>query len=122
MSTLRHRLRLTHATGFWVVAAAFVAVMAIAALPTPLYVLYERRDHFSGLVVTVIFAVYAVGVIASLFLAGHVSDWLGRRPVLVPAVLLSALSAGIFIVWPTLAGLLLARIVSGLSVGAMTAT
>jgi MFS family permease len=122
MSSLRQRFNLSHAAGFWTVAAAFVAVMAVAAVPTPLYVLYEQQDHFSGLVVTVIFAVYAVGVIASLFLAGHVSDWLGRRRVLVPAVLLSAMSAGIFIVWPELPGLLVARFVSGLAAGAMTAT
>jgi len=111
-----------HGHGFWVVAFAFTVVMSLSALPTPLYVLYERRDHFSALLVTVIFAAYAAGVIVSLFLVGHISDWLGRRRVLVPAILLNALSAGLFIVWPALAGLLLARVLSGLSVGAMTAT
>jgi hypothetical protein len=70
------RLAVSPSGGFRTVALAFMVVMAIGALPTPLYVIYERRDHLSGLVVTVIFAVYAVGVIASLFLAGHVSDWL----------------------------------------------
>jgi hypothetical protein len=121
-----HRLReavlLTPAAGFWIVAAAFAAVMAIGALPTPLYVLYERRDHFSGLIVTVIFAVYAVGVVASLFLAGHISDWFGRRRVIVPAIAIGALSAGVFALWPTLPGLLVARVLSGLSVGVVTAT
>jgi MFS family permease len=37
--------------------------------------------------VTVVFAMYALGVILSLFLGGHVSDWLGRRPVIVQALL-----------------------------------
>lgn len=108
--------------GFWVVALAFLIVMAISALPTPLYVLYESRDHFTGLLVTVIFAAYAVGVSASLFLAGHISDWFGRRRVLVPAIVLNAISAGVFIVWPAVPGLLLARVLCGFSVGAMTAT
>ena len=112
----------SRAVGFWTVAGAFVVVMAIAAVPTPLYVLYERRDHFSGLIVTVIFAVYAVGVAVSLFLAGHISDWFGRRRVLIPAILLNAFAAGVFAVWASLAGLLIARVLSGLSVGAMTAT
>ena len=119
---LRTQLSLSRAVGFWTVAAAFVVVMAIAAVPTPLYVLYERRDHFSGLVVTVIFAVYAVGVAVSLFLAGHISDWFGRRRVLIPAILLNAVAAGLFAVWPSLTGLLIARVLSGLSVGAITAT
>jgi MFS family permease len=108
--------------GFWIVALAFLIVMSISALPTPLYVLYESRDHFTGLLVTVIFAAYAVGVTASLFLAGHISDWFGRRRVLVPAIVLNAISAGVFIVWPAVPGLLLARVLCGFSVGAVTAT
>src|ERR1035437_2680752 len=60
---LREAVSLAPAAGFWIVAAAFVAVMAIGALPTPLYVLYERRDHFSGLIVTVIFAAAAFGAV-----------------------------------------------------------
>ncbi|MGB0095691.1 MAG: hypothetical protein WBP81_24520 [Solirubrobacteraceae bacterium] len=76
----RNTVSLSPGAGFWTVALAFTVVMAVGALPTPLYVLYERRDHFSGLIVTVIFAVYALGVVASLF-AGHTSDWFGRRRV-----------------------------------------
>jgi len=87
------RLAISYSAGFWTVALAFVVVMAIGALPTPLYVLYERRDHLTGFVVTVIFAAYALGVIASLFLAGHVSDWFGRRRILVPAIALQASAA-----------------------------
>src|SRR5689334_18575555 len=58
--------------GFWLVAAAFLTAMAFSTIPTPLYALYQHRDGFSSFVVTVVFAVYAVGVIASLLLAGHV--------------------------------------------------
>jgi MFS family permease len=107
---------------FWAVAFAYLVVMALSAVPAPLYVLYEQRDHLSSLVVTLIFAIYALGVVASLMLAGHTSDWLGRRRVLVPAVMLNAVSAAVFILWPALPGLLVARVLSGLSVGAMTAT
>jgi len=59
-----------HGVAFWVVAAAFLLNMAFSAVPTPLYVLYEARDHFSGIMVTIVYAVYAIGVIASLFLPG----------------------------------------------------
>src|SRR6202035_365687 len=67
-----------HGVAFWVVAVAFLFNMAFSAVPTPLYVLYQQRDHFSQIMVTIVYAVYAVGVIASLFLAGHISDWVGR--------------------------------------------
>jgi MFS family permease len=113
---------LPSSVAFWVVAFAYLIVMALSALPAPLYVLYQQRDHLSSLVITVIFAIYAIGVVASLLLAGHTSDWLGRKRVLVPAVLLNVVSAALFVVWPALPGLLLARVLSGLSVGAVTAT
>ena len=47
--------------------------------PTPLYALYQARDGFSEFMVTVIYAAYAIGVIGALALAGHLSDWYGRR-------------------------------------------
>lgn len=111
-----------HAFGFWVAAAAFLVNMGFSAVPTPLYVLYQRRDHFSTITVTLVYAVYAVGVIGSLFLGGHVSDWVGRKRVFVPALLANVAAAAIFVVAPSLPGLLLARVVSGVSVGLTTAT
>jgi MFS family permease len=116
------RRALGHGAGFWAIAYAFVTAMAFSAAPTPLYSLYQRRDHFSSFTVTVVFAAYAGGVILSLFLAGHLSDWLGRRRVLLPGVLIEALSAVMFLVWPSLPGLLVARVVSGLGTGLITAT
>jgi MFS family permease len=72
--------------------------------------------------ITVIFAAYAVGVTASLFLAGHISDWLGRRRTLLAALLLSLVAAVSFLLWRSTAGLLVARAVNGLSIGVVTAT
>ena len=115
----RHR----HYTfGFWAATLAFVVNMALIAVPTPLYVLYQQRDHFSTIMLTVVYAVYAAGVIFSLFLGGHLSDWLGRKRVYVPALLLNAASAVIFLAAPTLPGLFAGRIVSGVAVGLATGT
>jgi len=114
--------RIHHSIGFWVVALAFLLNMGFSAVPTPLYVLYQQRDGISNLMVTVVYAVYAIGVIASLFLGGHISDWVGRRRVFVPALLANAASAVVFIVDPSLAGLIVARVISGVSVGLTTAT
>jgi MFS family permease len=108
--------------GLWIVFAAFMATMAFSTIPTPLYALYQARDGFSTFTITVIFAAYAVGVIASLFFAGHLSDWFGRRRMLIPGVALSAVSAVVFLTWRSLPGLLLGRVLSGLSVGIVTAT
>lgn len=114
--------RRAHAVTFWVAALAFLLNMAFSAVPTPLYVLFQQRDHFSNLMITVVYAVYAVGVIASLFLWGHLSDWHGRRRLLVPALLANVVSAVIFIFEPSLAGLMVARVMSGVAVGLSIAT
>ena len=62
--------------------AVFAVCMAGTTLPTPLYGLYQEKFGFSELTVTVVYAVYAFGVIGVLLLAGNASDTVGRRPVL----------------------------------------
>lgn len=114
--------RVSHGAGFWLVAFAFLTVMAYSAVPTPLYAIYAARDGFGPVTITLVFAVYAVGVVAALVGAGHLSDHHGRRVVLVRALLLSVLSAGIFLAWKDLAGLVVARFLNGLAVGAVAAT
>ncbi|WP_203930763.1 MFS transporter [Virgisporangium ochraceum] len=111
-----------HGIGFWAVSGAFLVAMAFSTVPTPLYPLYQARDGFSTFMVTVVFAVYAVGVVISLLLAGHISDRVGRRRVLVPALALELVAAVLFLADPSLPVLLVARLVTGLGVGMITAT
>ena len=63
---------------FWLLAFVFAATMLGTTLPTPLYVIYQAQWHFPASVVTLIFAVYAAGVLAALLLAGRSSDQAGR--------------------------------------------
>ena len=116
------RFHLRHGTGFWVIAAAFFTVMAFSTLPTPLYALYQQRDGFATFLITVIFAAYGVGVMASLYFAGHVSDWLGRRRIILVAISVEIVAAVLFLVWPEVPGLIVARFVNGVGVGMLTAT
>jgi predicted MFS family arabinose efflux permease len=111
-----------HARGFWLVGYVFAVTMAFAAVPAPLYVLYAKEDHFGPFAVTAIFAAYAVGVALSLYLAGHLSDRFGRLRLIAPAVVLNVAAALIFVVWHDLSMLMIARFVSGLGVGLLTAT
>ena len=116
------RFRLRHGAGFWVIAAAFFTVMAFSTLPTPLYALYQQRDGFATFLITVIFAAYGIGVMASLYLAGHISDWLGRRRIILIAIVVEIVAAVLFLVWPEVPGLMVARFVNGVGVGMLTAT
>ncbi|MEV5070598.1 MFS transporter [Microbacterium sp. LMI12-1-1.1] len=108
-------------SGFWAVAAAFTTVTAYATVPTPLYPLYQAADDFPVPVVTLIFSAFAVGVVFSLFLIGHISDWAGRRRMAIVAVLISAGASVVFILWSSVPGLITARFIDGVSVGTLTA-
>jgi MFS family permease len=106
----------------WLLVFVFAVTMLGTTLPTPLYVIYQAQWHLSAAIVTVIFAVYAAGVLAALLLAGRSSDQAGRKPVLAAALGASALSTVIFLLAPDVEVLLAGRILSGLSAGLMTGT
>lgn len=108
--------------GFALAVYAFLVAMVGTTLPTPLYPLYEQQYSFGPLLVTVIFAIYAFGVIAGLILFGNLSDQLGRKPILLAGLVLSALSALLFLLAGSLVPIYAARIVSGLSAGIFTGT
>lgn len=114
--------RLSHAAALWAAAAALAVSMAFSAAPTPLYILYQEKWGFSTFTVTVIYAIYAAGVIAGLVLCGHISDWYGRRPVLLAGLSLNLACDVAFLLEPPLVGLLAARFVCGIAIGLTTAT
>jgi MFS family permease len=114
--------RLSRRAGFWAVAFAFLALTAFATAPSPLYQLYAQSEHLAPITLTVVYAVYAVGVVASLLLAGHLSDLYGRRAVLIPGLLVAAAASVVFLAWTSLAGLLVARLLTGVALGASVAT
>ncbi len=105
-----------------VVAGAFLITMLGATLPTPLYPIYEQELGFGGVMVTVIFAAYAVGVTAALLLFGRLSDQVGRRAVLLPGLVLAAVSSAVFLVPDSITALFVGRVLSGLSAGIFTGT
>ena len=128
-STLGHRRarprtlpQLSRRASFWAVAFAFLALTAFATAPSALYGLYAEQAHLAPITLTIVYAVYAVGVVASLLLAGHVSDLYGRRMVLIPGLLVAGVAAVFFLVWPSLTGLLVARLLTGVALGAGVAT
>jgi MFS family permease len=114
--------RLGRRAALVVVAYAFAVAMFGTTLPTPLYPLYERSIGFGELMVTVVFAVYAIGVLLALYFAGGLSDRVGRRRVLIPALVLSVLSAICFLAEGGLPALFTGRVLSGLSAGLCTGT
>ncbi|WP_330241517.1 MFS transporter [Streptomyces sp. NBC_00525] len=102
------------------VAFAFWITMAGTTAPTPLYPLYGDEFGFTPFTVTVIFAVYALGVVLGLLVFGRLSDQIGRRPVLVAATLLSVMAAVVFLLAQNVTAMIVARIISGFSAALIT--
>ncbi|WP_329466835.1 MFS transporter [Streptomyces sp. NBC_01431] len=100
--------------------AVFAVCMVGTTLPTPLYGLYQEKFGFSELTVTLVYSVYAFGVIGVLLLAGNASDTVGRRPVLLAGLGFAAASAICFLCATGLGWLYAGRLMSGLSAGLFT--
>src|SRR5262245_26476100 len=116
------RRKTRHVFGFWAVTFTFVTLLAFSTVPSPLYAVYAARDGFSPFMITLIYAAYAAGVIFSMLFISHLSDFHGRRPHVLAAIAIAILSDLVFLVWPTLSGLFVGRVLCGLAVGLVTST
>ncbi|SIM80834.1 MFS transporter [Micromonospora cremea] len=107
------------------VAFAFWITLVGTTVPTPLYPLYEMEFGFSSLTVTVVYAVYALGVVVGLLVFGRLADQIGRRPVILTALVLSVAADAVFLAAVDLAMIVVGRLLAGLSaalvIGAATA-
>ncbi|CAN5273452.1 MFS transporter [soil metagenome] len=103
--------------GFSLMAASMLAIMAAAAVPTPLYVVYQDDWGFSSVTLTLIYGVYVIPLLIALLTVGGVSDYIGRRKVLVVSYSILALSMVAFILADSVEGLMIARLLQGLATG-----
>ncbi|SNS89549.1 MFS transporter [Rhodococcoides kyotonense] len=107
---------------FVAITYAFAVAMMGTTMPTPVYSLYQAEFGFSVLVITVIFAAYALGVLVALLAFGRWSDSLGRRPMLLAGIAFGIGSALVFVFAGNLEVLLIGRMLSGLSAGIFVGT
>jgi predicted MFS family arabinose efflux permease len=103
--------------GFWIIAALLLVSLASSAVPSPIYPVYAAEWHLTPLMLTAVFAIYVAGLLASLLVAGRLSDHVGRKPVLVAGGIGLAVSLGLFAVADGLGALILDRVLQGVSVG-----
>ncbi len=101
---------------------AVIFVTAGSAAPTPLYRLYQQSMDLTPLLITVVFAIYSFSLLATLLTVGGLSDYLGRRPVILAALLLNIVALVLFATAESIGQLIVARAIQGIAVGsAMTA-
>ncbi|MEU0332012.1 MFS transporter [Streptomyces sp. NPDC006193] len=113
--------RAAHRTASFVLHASILAaLLAASSAPTPLYPRYQEHWDLSALTVTVVFSAYSLTLLLALLTTGGLSDHLGRRPVLVGALLLEAASMVLLASADGAGALVTARILQGAATGAAT--
>jgi predicted MFS family arabinose efflux permease len=112
--------RVSTPCAFWMLSVTLGFLLFASSAPSPLYVVYQSAWHFSALTLTSVFAVYVVSLLVALVFAGSLSDRVGRRPVLVLALLTQAAGMVLFAVAHDVEVLFAARIVQGLATGVAT--
>ena len=116
--TRMSRRTLPDAVAFALLASIVVSFLAGSSAPTPLYATYQAEWHFSSITTTVVFGVYAIAVLVALLIAGRLSDHLGRRPVLLGAIVGQIAAMVVFATADGVTALLVARVVQGVAAGA----
>jgi predicted MFS family arabinose efflux permease len=102
---------------YTLVASVIALALVASGTPSPLYETYRELWGFSPAVLTLVYATYAFGVLASLLLAGSVSDRVGRRPVLLVSLAVLMGTTVLFMVAGSVAWLFVARGIQGVATG-----
>ncbi len=105
----------------WAVLAAWpiTTVFMLGNIASPLYVVWQAQFGFSKGTLTAIFCWYMVGLAASLLVSGVVSDRLGRKAVLLPALGLAVVAAVVLATADGVLALSIGRVLTGLATGAL---
>jgi MFS family permease len=111
------RRTLSPRIAYALVASVIGLALFASGTPSPLYETYRELWGFSPVVLTLVYATYAFGVLTTLVLAGRVSDEVGRRPVLLVALGTLIGATVLFMVADSVAWLFVARGVQGLATG-----
>ena len=112
--------RIGRGAAFWIAAATLVLFLLAAAAPSPLYAVYAAKWRFSPAALTEVFAIYAIALLAALLLTGSLSDAVGRRPVILAALLIQVASMLMFLYATDIRWLFAARVTQGIATGMAT--
>ena len=111
------RRTLPATAAFWILAGLFLIVFFASAAASPLYRVYQARFHFSAETLTAVFAVYVLVLLVTLLIFGSVSDYLGRLPVIITALVFSVAACVVFLTAHEVGELYVARSLQGIAAG-----
>jgi len=103
-------------------AFALCLITLAVNLQAPLYITYADLSGQGAAATAVAFSGYVLGVLPVLLALGGLADRVGRRPLIIAALLLSMLATLFMLLAPSLETLALARLLLGLGTGLASAT
>jgi MFS family permease len=114
---LSRRVTLSRRASFWAAAAFALLAFGASAAASPLYRVYEDKFGFAAPTLTLLFTVYIVVLLCTLLLFGSVSDYTGRRVVMLAGLSVGAAGCGLFLIAHGVGLLFAARALQGVAVG-----
>src|SRR3954462_8683956 len=111
------RATLSGRASFWAAAAFAFLGFAAGSAASPLYRLYEDKFNFAPTTLTLLFTVYIGVLLVTLLLFGSVSDYAGRRIVMLAGLALGAAGCALFLIAHGVGLLFAARALQGVAVG-----
>jgi predicted MFS family arabinose efflux permease len=114
------RKTLAEPVAFWILAVLYLLLFFASAAASPLYPVYRAQFAFSATTLTAVFATYVLVLLVTLLFFGSVSDYLGRLPVIVAALVISVVACIVFLKANGVGALFAARALQGVATGLAT--
>jgi predicted MFS family arabinose efflux permease len=105
---------------FWLMGGLLGTLMMAAGAPSPLYSVYQEKWGFSAITLTAVFAVYAIALLIAFLVAGRLSDHIGRKPVIIAALVVQAAAVACFAAADSVGWLYAGRVIQGTATGLAT--
>jgi len=103
--------------GSWLAFIGMVVFTMGTSIVTPLFPLYAERFDLSAGTITLLFATYTATVVPTMLLAGNLSDWLGRKRLILPAMATISAASLLFAFTTSVPMLFTGRVLQGLAIG-----
>ena len=103
--------------GSWKALIGLLVLTMGTSTLTPLLPLYQQDFHISTGTATLLFVTYTVTVVPTMLIAGNLSDRLGRKRLLIPAMVVMTLASVVFALAESVPLLFAGRVLQGLAIG-----
>ena len=103
--------------GSWLAFAGMVVFTMGTSIVTPLFPLYQQEFGLSAGTIALLFATYSATVVPTMLLAGNLSDVLGRKRLILPAMATISVASLVFGFTTSVPALFAGRVLQGLAIG-----